>query len=130
MDHEGAILDGTFDDPLIRHIPLKEPLVDIYNESKAFVYTDQRVIDIEAAGFEVIGGLLETFVSAANELVSGQEPSSRSLKYLQLLPKRYGIGESDPYNRALRLTDYVSGMTDSFAVALYKKIKGISLPDA
>jgi dGTPase len=29
-----------------------------------------------------------------------------------------------------KLTDYVSGMTDSFAVTLYKKIKGISLPNA
>jgi dGTPase len=28
----------------------------------------------------------------------------------------------------LRMTDYVSGMADSFAVSLYRKLRGISLP--
>ena len=29
--------------------------------------------------------------------------------------------------RLLRVLDYVSGMTDSYAVSLYQKLKGISL---
>jgi len=32
------------------------------------------------------------------------------------------------YDRTLVATDYVSGMTDSFAVELYQRIRGISLP--
>ncbi|MEJ2693135.1 MAG: deoxyguanosinetriphosphate triphosphohydrolase, partial [Candidatus Thiodiazotropha sp.] len=42
-----------------------------------------------------------------------------------------GLGHrpaADGYTRQLRLTDFVSGMTDSYAVALYKKVTGISLP--
>ena len=33
-----------------------------------------------------------------------------------------------PYPRLLSLTDFIAGMTDSYAVSLYKKITGISLP--
>jgi dGTPase len=46
-----------------------------------------------------------------------------------LLPHR--ISEDIPddlYLRLLRIIDFVSGMTDSFAVSLFRKIKGISLP--
>lgn len=32
------------------------------------------------------------------------------------------------YERTLLATDFVSGMTDSFAVELYQRIRGISLP--
>ena len=35
---------------------------------------------------------------------------------------------SRTYARTLLATDYVSGMTDSFAVELYQRIRGISLP--
>jgi dGTPase len=28
----------------------------------------------------------------------------------------------------MRILDFVSGMTDSYAVSLYKKVRGISLP--
>jgi dGTPase len=30
--------------------------------------------------------------------------------------------------RTLKVTDFISGMTDSFAVSLYKQLTGISLP--
>jgi dGTPase len=51
---------------------------------------------------------------------------------IRLIPEQFlGDGRApaaDPYTRLLRLTDFVAGMTDSFAVSLYKKITGISLP--
>ncbi|MFP4548120.1 MAG: hypothetical protein ACLFQM_08300 [Fidelibacterota bacterium] len=28
----------------------------------------------------------------------------------------------------MRINDYVSGMTDNFAISMYRKLKGISLP--
>jgi dGTPase len=34
-----------------------------------------------------------------------------------------------PYERLLAITDYVSGMTDRFAVQLYQRLSGIRLPD-
>jgi dGTPase len=51
---------------------------------------------------------------------------------LRLVPEQFiGPGREpvqDAYQRLLLLTDFVSGMTDSYAVSLYKKVTGISLP--
>lgn len=131
IEKESDILEGKFDEQLLSIMGAKCTLEGIFKRSKESVYSASSVIDIEAAGFDVIGGLLETFVEAATDCAENTEGgSSRSKKYLQLLPPKASKEETDPYKRLLRITDYVSGMTDSFAVALYKKIKGISLANA
>ena len=45
-----------------------------------------------------------------------------------LLPNGGSIDGLTPYQRALVATDFVSGMTDSYAVELYQRIRGIALP--
>jgi len=86
------------------------------------------VVEIEAAGFEVVGRLLELFLGALDEMAAGH-PSARATILARLLPEQCHRGIGDPYQRALNVTDYVSGMTDRFAVALFKKVTGISLPN-
>jgi dGTPase len=131
LEKESDILEGNFDAPLLSITKAKDALHGILDKSKKSVYSASSVIDVEAAGFDVIGGLLEKFIEAATDCAeSTNGGSSRSKKYLQLLPEKFAKQESDPYRRVLRITDYISGMTDSFAVALYKKIKGISLGNA
>ena len=34
---------------------------------------------------------------------------------------------NDPYARLLSVMDFISGMTDSYAVSIYRKLKGITL---
>jgi dGTPase len=88
-------------------------------------------VQIEAAGYEVLGGLLDVFMSAVNDLAScGKKAARRSEKLAQLLPVECvdAAREAGPYLRLMRMLDFVSGMTDSYAVSLYKKVRGISLP--
>jgi dGTPase len=51
---------------------------------------------------------------------------------IRLIPEQFigneRVPSPDAYQRLLLLTDFVSGMTDSYAVTLYKKVTGISLP--
>ena len=78
----------------------------------------------KVAGYEVIGGLLEEFIT-------GITNSSLSKSYLvkKLLPNFKESDEDEElYRKILKVTDYISGMTDSYAVSVFKKIKGISLP--
>jgi dGTPase len=76
------------------------------------------------AGYEVLGGLLEEFITAIFN-----KNSSKSSLIKKLIPNFNESDEhSDTYRGILKVTDYVSGMTDSYAVSLFKKIKGISLP--
>ena len=95
-------------------------------------------------GHELSGQPLEAdlLVAAASgqlldptiRVVHGTYPnaSSRSRMLIYLIPEQFvGLGRvpaADPYRRALAITDFVSGMTDSYAVALFKKLTGMSLP--
>jgi dGTPase len=129
LAREAEILAGTFDESLIDAIPNHGAWQEIIRVSKERIYNTPRGVEIEAAGFEVLGGLLDVFVSALNEF--SQHPA-RSKKLLQLVPaETLGPGReplASAYERLLRMLDFVSGMTDSYAVSLYKKVRGISLP--
>ena len=132
LENEPAILSGDFDVPLIDAVPSAEAWSAIQRRSVETIYATTRGVEIEAAGFEVLGGLLDVFVSSLNDAAASTRPSARSRKLLQLVPAET-LGpnrtpDPDPYHRLLKMLDFVSGMTDSYAVSLYKKVRGISLP--
>jgi dGTPase len=132
LKREEEILAGTFDTPLIDAVPSTPAWDEIIRISRDRIYNTPRGVEIEAAGFEVLGGLLDVFVSALNDVATNGKPCPRSKKLLQLVPEE-SIGparkpDSDPYTRLMRILDFVSGMTDRYAVTLYKKVRGISLP--
>jgi dGTPase len=131
LENENRILDSKMFDDLITHIPSNKTLKTIKKISVEKIYTYKSVIEREAAGYEVIGGLLDTFIKAVNEAAEGKL-STKNKSVIHLLPKQFfdkeGKIESNLYNRLLRVNDYVSGMTDSFAISLFRRIKGIALP--
>lgn len=136
MKHEENILKGLFDDNLINYVPQKTILDNIQRISKKHIYSARPVIEIEAAGFDVVGGLLDAFVGSIEDIAKrANKASKRSQKIRQLIPDQFVELSSAPaspeasYARLLKLVDFVSGMTDSYAVSLYKKITGISLPN-
>jgi dGTPase len=136
LDNEEAILSGRFETPLIDQTTAHEVLERIVKRSRETIYINARGLEIEAAGFEVVGGLLDIFVEAVEDTAAsakaGCKVNPRSRTLLQLVPEQV-IGENktpaeEVYTRLQRMTDFVSGMTDSYAVSLYKKLRGISLP--
>jgi len=132
LAYEEAILAGTFDEELLDLIPSSQALNEIKKRSRETIYATQRGVEIEAAGYEVLGGLLDVFFGAADDVARhGKAATHRSKKLLALVPTQF-LGENrqpsgDAYERLLRMTDFVSGMTDSYAVSLYQKVRGISL---
>jgi len=125
IDNEEAILDGTFEGALIKHIG--SPLSDAYKQCSRIaiekIYRSRDVLDIELAGFHVISTLLELMIDAV------QSPEKA---YSQLLINRvssqYDIKAPTLYGRIQAVLDYLSGMTDVFALDLFRKIKGNGLP--
>lgn len=133
LDNEAEMIAGRFDEPLMSHIPKRaevERLVEVANDK---IYCAPEVVEIETAGFQVISELLERFIQILDDIAEhGEAASPRSQMMVRLIPDQF-IGPNrqpaeDAYTRLLRLTDFVSGMTDSYAVSLYKKVTGISLP--
>ncbi|PJA97689.1 MAG: deoxyguanosinetriphosphate triphosphohydrolase [Ignavibacteriales bacterium CG_4_9_14_3_um_filter_30_11] len=130
-DNENIILEGKMYDDLISHIPANKAILRIKNISVEKIYSYKNVIEREAAGYEVIGGLLDIFINAINEEAEGRL-SNKNKSIIQLLPRQFfekdERNEEELYERLLKVTDYISGMTDSFAISLFRRIKGISLP--
>ena len=130
LEKETDILSGKFDQALADHCPSKDALKEIINVSRSKIYQARQVVEIEAAGHEVLPGLLEEFTKAGNYLM--QNTKSRKYQNLQLLlPKEVQLDISvQPENVYLMLRnviDFVSGLTDRHALSLYRKIKGISV---
>lgn len=136
--HQDQVLHGELQESLIDLIPAADALRKIEARSFEDVYTYRRAVEIEAAGFELTQGLLDAFINSVNDVAAarrnGVKPLYRNSRLLLLIPKRYR-NEDDPqwlnsaYVRLINILDYISGMTDSYAVSLFKKIKGISLPE-
>ncbi|HPF52887.1 MAG TPA: deoxyguanosinetriphosphate triphosphohydrolase [Draconibacterium sp.] len=124
-ENENAILAGNFTGSLIDRLPevQKEAMKTVQKVSVAEVYNHRSVVEIEIAGYKIIGTLLEEFVDAT------MNPKDRySQKILSLLPEQYKAVDDSTYHRIQSIVDFVAGMTDVFALDLYRKIKGISLP--
>ena len=129
LDEEKNILSGKLKDHLISITSTAKPLKEIMDVSIDKIYRARNVVEREVAGYEVLGGLLDTFIHAYNDYLEGNK-SKRTLAIINLLPKRFIANKDDDlYNRLLTVLDFISGMTDSFAVSLFRKIKGISLPE-
>jgi dGTPase len=135
IEVEEQCLDGSFDLDLISLIPAKKHLDLIKELTTQKIYSDNRVVEIEAAGFEVLGGLLDVFAGAAFEVAMTKrrmKPSYKSKKILALVPDQFlskpMVPHKDTYVCLLNMIDFVCGMTDSYAVSLFKTLRGISLP--
>jgi len=126
--HAPAILRGEYDQPLIKELGCWHELQQVQHLSIERFYRSRPVLEIEAAGFEVLGGLLDAFLGATFDVSAGY----RARKLLDLVPNQFrALGPqagAEPYEKILLLTDYVAGMTDQNALSLYKTIKGIELP--
>lgn len=124
-EHEESILNGDFNQSLIDAIeaPFLQVMKEIEKISIKKIYNNASVVQIEVAGYKVMGGLLEEFIPAYL-----QNESKYHQKLVELIPKQFLTKETDVYSKIQSVLDFVSGMTDLYAVELFRKIKGISFP--
>jgi dGTPase len=129
LDEEKALLSGAYDSELLEDIPLAAGFKAFKTLAKEKVYSVRPVIEIEACGFRVIGGLLESFLDAVDDAASnGGKMSPRSRTIAGLMPENCWNHGMDFQQRLHAVTDNVSGMTDSYALTMYQRLYGISLP--
>jgi dGTPase len=127
MDKEKELLEGTLDRSLIDYLNDDELslIKHIDDYSVKHIYNHRSVVEIEIAGYNVIGGLLKEFFAAVIE-----QRSSKAKKVLQLISPQFVVtGEPERlYYDIQSVVDFISGMTDLYAVDIYRKITGISMP--
>lgn len=124
-ENQQDIMEGNFTGSLIASLQNKqaEAMDSVKQISYSQIYAHRSVVEIEIAGYKIIGTLLDEFVGA---IMNPKDLYSK--KILSLLPQQYKIESDSVYLKIQSIVDFVSGMTDIFALDLYRKINGISLP--
>lgn len=103
------------------HGSSKKALSEVKKVAKSKIYNTKSVTEIQIAGHRILAELLEEYVNAVlsnNTLYTSQ--------LLQLLPSQLVYNGDDLYRKILSVIDFIAGMTDVYALEVYRKIRGIS----
>lgn len=125
LAHEEEILAGTYEGSLIDHISerQKKAYQECEKISYSKIYQSKPVLDIELSGYQIMATLMKVFIEAA---VNPSRFYSKQL--LRRVSSQYDIENENLEERIMAVLDYISGMTDIYALDIYQKINGISLP--
>ena len=120
--HYDEIMEGSFNGSLIAYLPEHEnnALKQCREESVKDIYRQPSVVKIELTGFNVIGALMEEFADA---VMNPQKAYNKKL--LSLMPEQFKPLNDDVYSKMQSVIDFISNMTDLYAVQMYKDLRGI-----
>lgn len=100
-----------------------------------YVFVSRPIVGLEVATATIFNGLLERFVPAAICWDSDQPMTEIEKRLIAMISDNYKYvysvyGQDLPdeqrlYLRLLLVTDYICGMTDSYAKDLYQRFAGI-----
>lgn len=120
-----AIMQGVAIEPLTRSLSgaPQNALRTIEQLAVEKIYNYPKVVEIEIAGYRIIGSLLEAFCGSV------LNPSTKlDSKIASLIPSQYRNDAGSDYHKIMLVLDFVSGMTDDYALKTYRLFQGINLP--
>lgn len=132
-EHYVSIMDGSLEDEIIKISQAKDIRL-AYKNLQYRIFDDSKILKKEIAGWEAIYGLLKIFVSSSET----ENFSSKGNNYESRLYKLISSGhtyvyenvekyENNSYKKLQMIVDFISGMTDTYAINLYQELKGIKL---
>ena len=124
-----ALLGARFDEPLLDHIDKADSFLRFKTLARERLYAERSKAELQVAGFEVIARLLNTFCEAVEGIHRHvARTRAKSELVLRLLPQGQAIvANTSAYQRLLAVTDFVAGMTDSYAVEMHRRLQGVVL---
>lgn len=122
---EQEILRGELKSSLIDNmdVSLKNAYQECSNTAWAKIYRAPHVADVEIAGNRILTYLMEVLTEA---VLNPERNFSRLL--LEQVPNQYDVNAPTVYGKIQSVLDHVSGMTDVYALNLFRKLNGHSLP--
>ncbi|HEM6071697.1 TPA: dNTP triphosphohydrolase [Streptococcus suis] len=146
INHYEEIMSGKYDrgQSLIEDANLKEVLKILDSLTRKYCFASTEVLELELRGEQVISDLLDLFVPAICRVGKTDRARDRNQKLIYLISENFAyvhclnkgdahardwrsrISELDIYSRLQLVVDFISGMTDSYAVSLHKKLKNLS----
>ncbi len=125
IEHEQEIMEGVFEGSLIDHISQIQH--EAYKKcamlSVKRIYRSRPVLDVELSGYQIMATLMQKMTEA---VMNPNRYYSQQL--IGRVSSQYDIDAPNLETRLMAVIDYISGMTDVYALDVYQKINGISLP--
>lgn len=129
------IMDGTYGHDIFYGTPAEAVTKALGEIAYRYAFTSVPILKLEVAAHHIITYLLDSFVPAFINYDTVNSLGMMEQKMVKLISHNYkqiyhyyskGKPEQEKlYLRLLLVTDYVSGMTDSFAKNLYQELNGI-----
>lgn len=126
LEHEEDILGGRMQGSLISALGDSLPgraYAECSKAAYAHIYAAPEVVEVELAGHRIINYLLQRLIEA---VCRPDDYASRLL--LHKVPQQYDTSAPTLYGRIQSVLDHVSAMTDVYALDLFRKLNGSSLP--
>ncbi len=127
MEHYDKIMVGDFQGSLIKYLDgnTGTAMKNCAEISFQKIYRHPSVVEIEISGFKILGSLLHEFSQA---VLNPEDHYSKML--LPFIPEQFKAEQNaSAYEKLQSVLDYISGMTDIYALHLYRKINGMALAD-
>jgi dGTPase len=132
------ILKGNYKYDMFYNTNHQETIKILKGAMVEFVYNSEAILKLELAAKKIIEGLMDDFVYAViywkEEREENYQSSKADNKLMNIISENYKSDydrvktDDDAENLYLRfliVTDYISGMTDSYAKNLYRELNGI-----
>jgi len=131
------IMQGTYTADMFDGTNYQELIVILKNAMAKFAYDTKEILKLELAAKKIVGGLLNDFIYAVlywEDESDEYKMSKVDRKYVNAISdnyrENYQYEKTDNeienlYLRFLMVTDFISGMTDSYAKTLYQELNGI-----
>lgn len=132
IEKHDDIISGNYGKELLADSPIVNVREGFKDLSK-IVFDSQSVLQAEMAGYEILTGLLQKMVDASSspnfaENGKGLEAKiykviSKSLRYIYT---EYPSNACEEYRKLQLIVDFVSGMTDNYALNYYHSLNGVN----
>lgn len=140
VDEYYSIINGTYNKDLFEDTFQEKTVEILKGIAKKYIFPDKKIVKVEISGSMILTSLLRKFVPAIMKYdCKDHQLSKENQKIVDLLPDNYikvyqdevkNLPENSKedrkmYLRLLLVTDFISGMTDSYAKRLYFELYGL-----
>lgn len=132
VKNHDKIMAGEFDMDLL-DLSEAEGLKKAFKELGELLYNTKEVLKLELTGDKIISVLLDEFTKAISSPKRSRKGSKEEKLYniissnYRFLMDKYPDSDNKLYNELRLITDFICGMTDSYALDLYRSITAIEI---
>lgn len=135
-----SIMNGAFEGSLLEKSDAKDLIALCENIAVKYIFGNKEVLTLELVGDRVISDLLDLFVPAIIGIdnFNNIKSKSKSEKLYKLISNNYRYVFEEHisncpedeilYSKLQLVTDFISGMTDNYALTLHQQLMGVEMP--